>query len=131
MVISRTNESPPEARKYLDDILRWDTMALIVPEVVIIETKRNIPKLVDDIAVDVNNMIETLNNSHWLNIEYELPKYKGLVRETTKSLHEYRERLINNRENYIKGLNLLVSRLFEKAIIVKTDEKLIYKVNKR
>lgn len=131
MVISRTETSPPEAIKRLDNLLRWETASLIVPEIVIQETRRYISKLVNEIDHNVSNIIKQLEDSYWINTESELPKYKEVVRETTKSLKEYKHRLDNKKENYIKGINIKINRLFDKAIVIKTDNDLISEVVKR
>lgn len=131
MVLSRTETSPPETISRLDSILRWDTASLIVPEIVIIETRRNISKLVNGIDGNVKNMIKLLEESYWINTQSELPKYKNTVKETVKSLREYKVRIEGKKEKYIRGLNVKVNRLFDKAIVIKTDNDLISNVLKR
>ncbi|WP_427052385.1 PIN domain-containing protein [Paenibacillus sp. TC-CSREp1] len=131
MLFSRTKLSPPETISRLDSLLKWGTARLIVPEIVVIETQRNINNLVCNIDINVRNMINLMEESYWINTEHELPKYKNTVKETVKSLREYKVRLDNNKENYIKGLNINVSSLFDMGTIIKTDNDLIASVQKR
>ncbi|MGR6763138.1 PIN domain-containing protein [Paenibacillus sp. T2-29] len=131
MVFSRTKSSPPETLLRLDNLLKWETISLIVPEIVIVETQRHIHNLINEIPNNVNNILKMLEESYWINIEAELPKYKAVVKETSKSLKEYKLRMETNKENYMKGLSVRVNRLFSKATIIKTDNDLVFNVAKR
>lgn len=133
MVVSRAPDTPSIAHTHIKDMLDWGHITLIVPEIVIIETLRRIPILIDGIGNELKQMIETLEKSYWINVEAKDKKYKEMTKSAISSFREYREILNNNKDDYIRGSLIRVNKLFdhENSIKIETEEKLLSQVLKR
>ncbi|KAA1180932.1 PIN domain-containing protein [Paenibacillus sp. B2(2019)] len=89
MVVSRAPDAPSIAHSHIKDLLDWGDVSLIIPEIVVVETLRRIPVLIEGIGVELKQTIATLDKSYWINVESKDRKYKDMTKRTISSLREY------------------------------------------
>lgn len=131
MIVSRTKGHKSDSYDHMQKLLDYDEIKLIVPAVVVTETKRHLGSEIKKVKTHLQKINSNIKNLYWINKIEELETFNNNI----KAMKEVASNLLQSFkvEEYISDAHSLFDRLFghDNVLILEETSNILAQSNRR